>query len=82
MWQKLLSAASALTGSHADRNVIVPTDELANNGVYKKCGRGDTTTTSVFGEAHFRRQFNAPHPEPRITTFSGSPDALVFDEWK
>ena len=67
----------ARRGSHADRNVMVPTLDDAKSGVYKKCGRGLTTTTDLLGEAHLRRAFRAAQPEPRMTIFSGSPDSEV-----
>ena len=78
----LLAADStnALTGSHADRNVIVPTELEANSGVYKKCGRGETMTTDLFGEAHLRKALSAAHPEPRMTIFSSLSEALLDDD--
>ena len=68
------ASTNARSGSQALRNVIVPTEEDANNGVCKKCGRGETTTTDLSLEAHFRNAFSAAQPEPRMTIFSGSSD--------
>ena len=64
-------------GSHADRNVIVPTELDASSGVYKKCGRGETITTDLFGEAHLRNALSAAHPEPRMTIFSSDEESLL-----
>jgi hypothetical protein len=51
---------------------MVPTLDEAKSGVYRKCGRGETMTISLFCEATLRKADNAPQPDPRITIFSGS----------
>mmetsp|Transcript_14623 Transcript_14623/g.32252 ORF Transcript_14623/g.32252 Transcript_14623/m.32252 type:complete len:90 (-) Transcript_14623:156-425(-) len=67
-------------GSHADRNVTVPTAVPASSGVYKKCGLGLTMTTSLLGPAHLRNALSPPQPLPKITTLSFFPSCLVAEE--
>jgi len=73
-------STSARKGSQADRNVIVPTELEARSGVYKKCGRGETITTDLLGEAHLRKALSAAHPEPRMTIFSSLFDEVGVDD--